>query len=719
MAVFSKKNFSILGWLYLAMLLALSFYVVFFTDFSDIFKGYPEEHYQTLNKGWLDENGQEVDLTKIALKDSAVKLRIVNTLPQYIKNGESLNICSHNLFFNVYIDGVRVYDYAPEKNLTGYGTGDVYHSITLTPQDRGKNIEIEIALLFAGENGGRLSNMLICDASTFNYLIFKDKGLDSILSEIIIFLGVIIFILHFVVRKENQNGYDLIALSGTVILIGTWTLIESNIPQILLDMTVALRVMDYLFLPLMIYPLIRFINSILKKKNTIYQRLAFIVMASAISAVMIARFGFDIDMHRSIGYFLVSYVFTIVLIGFMLIKNHIYCKEKGIPEGLKHFYIGASCLLVGGLIDVIDYVVHAKAKNNNGNFLRLGLIIFIFSMFIQILIWLLRERRTTRRESFVNSMMQYAISGESAESMITHILEYMGRELHPQHLYIYERQEDSTFKNTYYWSEKEGIKRNGALTPITDLEIVEDFINPQFRESGSVVIKNRKQCKESSPKLFALLEEMDVNGLILVPIRIGEDYLGFMGMMDPPVDNMDEITGIMKVLEFFISETIRRRGVERNLINYSYYDPVTGVKNRRALEEFEANVLDTSQPYGYIMCDINGLKTVNDTEGHEAGDVLIKDVADSLSLAYGQDNVYRMGGDEFAAYSVLKDKKEFDDCFVKLNQELKKRKRSASLGYVYKPDGDPDYERVKKEADRMMYEDKRKYYSDGHDRRMG
>ena len=719
MAVFSKKNFSILGWLYLAMLLALSFYVIFFTDFSDMIKGYPDEHYQTFNEGWVDEHGQEVDLTKISLKESDVKLRITNTLPGDIRIGESLNICSHNLFFYVYMDGVKIYDYAPEKNLTGYGTGDVYHSIPLDPNDSGKKMEIEVALLFAGENGGRLSNMLICDASTFNYLIFKDKGLDSILSEIIIFLGVIIFILHFVVRRENENGYDLIALSCTVVLIGTWTLIESNIPQILVGMTAALRVMDYLFLPLMIYPLIRFINSIMKKKNPIYQRLAFIVMTTAISIAMIARLGYDVDMHRSMGYFLASYVFTIVVIGFMLIKNHIYCKEKGIPEGLKYFYIGASCLLIGGLIDVFDYIVHAKAKNNNGNFLRLGLIIFIFSMFIQILIWLLRERRTTRRESFINSMMQYAISGESAESMITHILEYMGRELHPQHVYIYERQEDRTFKNTYYWSERDGLKRNGALTPITDLEIVDDYIYPQFRDAGSVVLKNRNQCKDKSPKLFALLEEMNVNGLILVPIRIGDDYLGFMGMMDPPVDNMDEITGIMKVLEFFISETIRRRGVERNLINYSYYDPVTGVKNRRALEEFEEKVLDTSKPYGYIMCDINGLKTVNDTEGHEAGDFLIKDVADALSLAYGQDNVYRMGGDEFAAYSTLEDQKEFTDCFEKLNRELKKRKRSASLGWVYRPDGDPDFERVKKEADKMMYEDKRKYYSDGHDRRMG
>ena len=54
---------------------------------------------------------------------------------------------------------------------------------------------------------------------------------------------------------------------------------------------------------------------------------------------------------------------------------------------------------------------------------------------------------------------------------------------------------------------------------------------------------------------------------------------------------------------------------QSKLIQYSYYDQLTGVKNRRALQEFEQNSLDCTKSYGYIMVDINGLKKANDTEG--------------------------------------------------------------------------------------------------------
>ncbi len=118
------------------------------------------------------------------------------------------------------------------------------------------------------------------------------------------------------------------------------------------------------------------------------------------------------------------------------------------------------------------------------------------------------------------------------------------------------------------------------------------------------------------------------------------------------------------------------------------------------------------------MCDINGLKTVNDNEGHEEGDRLIKDVADSLAAVYGNSNVYRMGGDEFSAYAVMDSEEEFNKSIESVKEEIQNRGRSSPLGYVSRPNGDMDYDSVKKQADRMMYEDKRRYYSAGrHDRR--
>ena len=140
-------------------------------------------------------------------------------------------------------------------------------------------------------------------------------------------------------------------------------------------------------------------------------------------------------------------------------------------------------------------------------------------------------------------------------------------------------------------------------------------------------MSNREKLKTENPKLYDRLISLNVSRMIVAPIRIGDVYQGFLGMMDPPGDNLQDIADILEVVEFFISEMIRRRSNERILINYSYYDQMTEVKNRRAQEEFETTEFDPSKPYGYIMCDINGLKRANAAILHIQAIQYIRDTA--------------------------------------------------------------------------------------------
>ena len=90
----------------------------------------------------------------------------------------------------------------------------------------------------------------------------------------------------------------------------------------------------------------------------------------------------------------------------------------------------------------------------------------------------------------------------------------------------------------------------------------------------------------------------------------------------------------------------------RALSNASFVDQSTQLLNRRAFEEKKAELALSAlkENFTYVTADINGLKQVNDTLGHAAGDELIKGSADCLKesfSAYG--DIYRIGGDEFAA----------------------------------------------------------------------
>ena len=117
------------------------------------------------------------------------------------------------------------------------------------------------------------------------------------------------------------------------------------------------------------------------------------------------------------------------------------------------------------------------------------------------------------------------------------------------------------------------------------------------------------------------------------------------------------------------------------------------------------------------MCDVNGLKIMNDNNGHEAGDELLKDVAHSLADVFGNDNVYRVGGDEFAVYDCTSDKETFGNKVTEARNTIDRLGRSVSMGCIYNDSGEIDYEKIKIQVDALMYEEKRKYYEGRHDRR--
>lgn len=104
-------------------------------------------------------------------------------------------------------------------------------------------------------------------------------------------------------------------------------------------------------------------------------------------------------------------------------------------------------------------------------------------------------------------------------------------------------------------------------------------------------------------------------------------------------------------------EIQRRDQVEEEIRHISVTDVLTGMKNRRGFFLQAEQSFKMAQRHGLtsalIFADIDGLKTVNDTLGHDAGDHLIQDSAQILHDSFrASDVVARLGGDEFAAFTV-------------------------------------------------------------------
>ena len=111
---------------------------------------------------------------------------------------------------------------------------------------------------------------------------------------------------------------------------------------------------------------------------------------------------------------------------------------------------------------------------------------------------------------------------------------------------------------------------------------------------------------------------------------------------------------IMKNSEFcglyvIYSDITARKRSESKILYMSYHDQLTGLYNRRFLEE-EMNRLDNQRnlPISIIMIDLNDLKLANDAFGHLKGDELLTHMAQSIKAVCRQDEIVaRYGGDDF------------------------------------------------------------------------
>ena len=135
------------------------------------------------------------------------------------------------------------------------------------------------------------------------------------------------------------------------------------------------------------------------------------------------------------------------------------------------------------------------------------------------------------------------------------------------------------------------------------------------------------------------------------------------------------------------------------------HDQLTGVLNRRCFFldiEYRKNTA-----MAIISCDINGLKKINDTQGHEAGDTAICAVTDALCQATKKGfKVYRVGGDEFVVIGLKKATAEITDYIDKAKSLLDKTPYQMSFGYAIYHPGD-NFDEIYRTSDERMYEDKR------------
>lgn len=146
-----------------------------------------------------------------------------------------------------------------------------------------------------------------------------------------------------------------------------------------------------------------------------------------------------------------------------------------------------------------------------------------------------------------------------------------------------------------------------------------------------------------------------------------------------------------------------------SILELAKKDGLTGVLNR------EAYYIETRRDYkditAIISLDMNGLKTINDTYGHAAGDEALITLALCFTNATrAKQSVYRMGGDEFVIVCRKTSKEDVEALVERIKKSVSETEYTCSIGYSYHDEGTMKLEDILRESDEHMYSDKSEFY---------
>lgn len=181
--------------------------------------------------------------------------------------------------------------------------------------------------------------------------------------------------------------------------------------------------------------------------------------------------------------------------------------------------------------------------------------------------------------------------------------------------------------------------------------------------------------------------------------------------------NILDDKGNVRAIEGISRDITERKKTDNQLWYLSLHDSLTGLSNRVYFEDRLQNIKKEGDlPVGIVVCDIEGLKFINDTLGHNVGDMVLKSTTSLLEECYkGSDTIARIGGDEFAVILTNCDRGELEHLCGNLERLITKHNIdkpeihiSLSLGYSFGDGNEKSLYDLYRDAEDMMYRQKLK-----------
>ncbi|WP_028515773.1 sensor domain-containing diguanylate cyclase [Ruminococcus flavefaciens] len=249
-----------------------------------------------------------------------------------------------------------------------------------------------------------------------------------------------------------------------------------------------------------------------------------------------------------------------------------------------------------------------------------------------------------------------------------------------------------------------------------DFELVSTW-NETIAGSNCLILENEKDMevlRERNPRWYDSLKAANLQSLVLFPLNYNNETLGYIWAVNFNTENTLRIKETLSLTTYFIASELSNYQLLNRLEVMSSVDLLTGIYNRNAMnnriDRYISGAEPTPENYGIVFADLNGLKQVNDSGGHIAGDKLLKNAAAVLRELFYDSDIYRAGGDEYMIIAVNVPEEELEKRMEKLRKDSEDTNNiSFAVGGYYEANGG-DIRYAMRTADERMYADKDRYY---------
>jgi diguanylate cyclase (GGDEF)-like protein len=261
-----------------------------------------------------------------------------------------------------------------------------------------------------------------------------------------------------------------------------------------------------------------------------------------------------------------------------------------------------------------------------------------------------------------------------------------------------------------------------------DVKEIFQYNSQEFYEP--IIIKNlksynKKHLDKNKYEVMRKSKGLDLKSVLSCAIQVNNEFYGTINLDNIDDENAfsEEDKPLIKHLAVQIGIALKNAKLIERILFLSRYDSLTGIYNRHYFEELLMQTLQVCKATGFefslALLDINELKCINDSYGHEAGDLLLKKFAQGVSESIHPDDIFaRHGGDEFAIIFTDKNRHQAESIIQNVKDHFEKNpftycgKKITAIhfgcGITEFPTDASEFQQLLKLADNRMYKDKKK-----------